>query len=531
LSCTDTIDKKGSIFLTLGKEPAVRINPLLKEKISESLSSVLPITAIVLLLSISIVPLTPGTLVLFLFGALMLIVGVGMFTLGVDMSMTPMGSAIGEAMSRAKHKSIPLLLAFVLGMLITVAEPDLTVLAGQVPAIPSRVLIFTVAAGVGLFLVVAVLRVMRNVPLSRLLVAFYAGAFVLAVFFVPNDFIPVSFDSGGVTTGPITVPFIMALGVGLASVRNDKNATNDSFGLVALCSIGPIISVLFLGICYSPDSATYTPPALAEVSTTRDAAREFLSATPVYAKEVASAMIPICAVFLLFQLLTRRFKRTQLLRIISGLVYTYIGLVLFLTGVNVGFMGAGEFIGSTIAGRNSNSRFLLIPVGMLMGYFIVAAEPAVHVLVKQVEEVSMGSISQSAMRQGMSIGVAIAVGCAMLRVLTGISILWFLIPGYAISLTLTFFVPQLFTGVAFDAGGVASGPMTATFLLPFAMGACEAAGGNLMTDAFGLVALVAMTPLVAIQLLGLAGRVRKRIADGALRAELAKVEDCVLYFD
>ncbi len=507
----------------------MRINPQLMEKIKESLSSVLPITAIVLALSITIVPLTPGVLVLFLFGSFLLIVGVGMFTLGVDMSMTPMGSAIGVTMSRARRRILPLAAAFLLGMLITVAEPDLTVLAGQVPAIPNLVLILTVAAGVGLFLVVALLRVTLKVPLSYLLVSFYLGAFVLAILFTPNDFIPVSFDSGGVTTGPITVPFIMALGVGLASVRNDKNATNDSFGLVALCSIGPILSVLILGICYAPDSASYTPPVLAEVATTRDAAREFAAAFPHYAGEVAGAILPICGVFLLFQLFTRRFKRTQLLRIASGLVYTYVGLVLFLTGVNVGFMGAGELIGATIA--SGDLPFLLIPVGMVMGYFIVAAEPAVHVLVKQVEEVSMGSISQSAMRHGMSIGVSISIGIAMLRVLTGISILWFLIPGYAVSLALTFFVPQLFTGVAFDAGGVASGPMTATFLLPFAMGACEAWGGNLMTDAFGLVALVAMTPLVAIQLLGLAGRVKKRLADDARRAELARVEDRVLYYD
>ncbi|MCI9215218.1 MAG: DUF1538 domain-containing protein [Oscillospiraceae bacterium] len=505
------------------------MNPQLMEKIKESLSSVLPITAIVLALSITIVPLTPGVLVLFLFGSFLLIVGVGMFTLGVDMSMTPMGSAIGVTMSRARRRILPLAAAFLLGMLITVAEPDLTVLAGQVPAIPNLVLILTVAAGVGLFLVVALLRVTLKVPLSYLLVSFYLGAFVLAILFTPNDFIPVSFDSGGVTTGPITVPFIMALGVGLASVRNDKNATNDSFGLVALCSIGPILSVLILGICYAPDSASYTPPVLAEVATTRDAAREFAAAFPHYAGEVAGAILPICGVFLLFQLFTRRFKRTQLLRIASGLVYTYVGLVLFLTGVNVGFMGAGELIGATIA--SGDLPFLLIPVGMVMGYFIVAAEPAVHVLVKQVEEVSMGSISQSAMRHGMSIGVSISIGIAMLRVLTGISILWFLIPGYAVSLALTFFVPQLFTGVAFDAGGVASGPMTATFLLPFAMGACQAWGGNLMTDAFGLVALVAMTPLVAIQLLGLAGRVKKRLADDALRAELARVEDRVLYYD
>ena len=507
----------------------MRINPQLLETIRESLSSVLPITTIVLLLSVTIVPLTPGALVLFLFGSALLIVGVGMFTMGVDMSMTPMGSGIGVYMSRARHPAVPLAIAFALGMLITIAEPDLTVLAQQVPAIPDRTLILTVAAGVGLFLVIALLRVMLKIPLSLLLVGFYLGAFVLAVVFVPNDFIPVSFDSGGVTTGPITVPFIMALGVGVASVRSDKNSTSDSFGLVALCSIGPILSVLTLGICYSPDSASYTPAALPDIATTRDAFREFTAALPHYAEEVVIAMIPICAMFLLFQLFTRRFKRTQLLRIVSGLVYTYVGLVLFLTGVNVGFMGAGQLIGATIA--RSEHPFLLVPIGMLMGYFIVAAEPAVHVLVKQVEEVSMGSISQSAMRQGMSIGVALSIGIAMLRVVTGVSILWFLIPGYAISLVLTFFVPQLFTGVAFDAGGVASGPMTATFLLPFAMGACEAIGGDLMTDAFGLVALVAMTPLVTIQLLGLAGRVKKRLADDALRAELAKVEDCVLYCD
>lgn len=507
----------------------MRINPQLLEKIKESLSSVLPITAIVLLLSITIVPLTPGALVLFLFGSLLLIVGVGMFTLGVDMSMTPMGSGIGVYMSRARHMAVPLAVAFVLGMLITVAEPDLTVLAEQVPAIPSRTLILTVAAGVGLFLAMALLRVRLNIPLSQLLVGFYLAAFVLALLFVPRDFIPVSFDSGGVTTGPITVPFIMAMGVGLASVRSDKNSTSDSFGLVALCSIGPILSVLILGVCFSPASAGYTPAALPDIATTRDAAREFAAAIPHYCREVAAAMVPICAMFLLFQLLTRRFKGTQLLRIVSGLVYTYIGLVTFLTGVNVGFMPAGQLIGAAIAG--GEAPFLLIPIGMLMGYFIVAAEPAVHVLIKQVEEVSMGSISQGAMKQGLSIGVALSIGIAMLRVLTGISILWFLIPGYAISLALTFFVPQLFTGVAFDAGGVASGPMTATFLLPFAMGACEEAGGNLMTDAFGLVALVAMTPLVTIQLLGLAGRVKRKLASDALRAELSRVEDCVLYYD
>lgn len=506
----------------------MRINPQLLEKIKESLSSVLPITAIVLLLSMTITPLTTGALVLFLFGAALLIVGVGVFTLGVDMSMTPMGHGIGVTMSRARHMAIPLVVAFVLGVLITVAEPDLTVLAEQVSAIPSHALILTVAAGVGLFLVIALLRTMLSVHLSHLLAGAYLLVFLLALF-APRDFIPVSFDSGGVTTGPITVPFIMAMGVGMASVRSDKNSTSDSFGLVALCSIGPVLSVLLLGICYAPESAAYTPVSLPDIATTRDAAEAFAAAVPHYAEEVAGAMVPICLVFLLFQLITRRFKHTQLWRIVSGLVYTYAGLVMFLTGVNVGFMPAGELIGSYIGG--GEQPFLLIPIGMVMGYFIVSAEPAVHVLIKQVEEVSMGSISQGAMKQGLSIGVAVSIGIAMLRVLTGISILWFLIPGYAVSLGLTFFVPQLFTGVAFDAGGVASGPMTAAFLLPFAMGACEAAGGSLMTDAFGLVAMVAMTPLVTIQLLGLAGRVKKKLVSDALRAELAKAEDCILYYE
>ena len=504
------------------------INPQLMEKIQESLSSVLPITAIVLLLSITIAPLTPGALVLFVFGALLLIVGTGIFTLGVDMSMTPMGSGMGVHMSRSRRKWLTLGAAFVLGLLVTIAEPDLQVLANQVPAIPNLTLILTVAAGVGVFLVLALLRIMLKIPLSRLLVIFYVLAFLLAAL-APNDFIPVAFDSGGVTTGPITVPFIMALGVGLASIRSDKNSTSDSFGLVALCSIGPVLSVLALGIGFSPDSAGYTPAALPDIQTTQDAAREFAQAIPHYAREVAVAMVPICLLFLLFQLLTRRFRHTQLLRIALGLVYTYVGLVMFLSGVNVGFMPIGELIGATVAG--SGAAWLLIPIGMVMGYFIVAAEPAVHVLIKQVEEVSMGAVSQKAMRRGLSIGVAVSVGIAMVRVLTGISILWFLVPGYAFALILTFFVPQMFTGIAFDSGGVASGPMTATFLLPFAMGACGALGGNIMTDAFGLVAMVAMTPLVPIQLLGRAGRVRRKLARRALGSELARAEDTILYYD
>lgn len=501
---------------------------MLKEKIMESLASVLPITAIVLLLSISIAPVSSGTLVLFLFGALLLVLGMGLFTLGADLAMTPMGEGMGIEMSKSKKVIYPIVISFIFGVIITMAEPDLQVLAEQVPAIPNMVLIMAVAGGVGIFMMLAIARMFFEISLNILLIFFYAVIFVIAAF-TPGSFIPVSFDSGGVTTGPITVPFIMSMGVGLAALRSDRHSQEDSFGLVSLCSIGPVLAVLILGIFYRPDSAVYEMTKTAEIATTRDAATEFMTALPVYFHEVAVAVLPIAVMFILFQFFTKRFKKRQILKITGGLVYTYIGLVLFLTGVNVGFMPTGQFLGASIG--ESENNYLLIPIGALMGYFIVAAEPAIHVLNKQVEEVSSGSISATSMKRALSIGVAVSVGISLLRVLTGIPIMYFLIPGYAISLLLTFFVPKIYTGIAFDSGGVASGPMTATFLLPFTMGACEAVGGNILTDAFGIVAMVAMIPLITIQSLGLSSELRKLARTRYLQNQFEQIEDIILYFD
>lgn len=503
-------------------------NELLREKVYESIASVLPITAIVFLLSITIAPLSPGVLTLFLFGAVLLIAGMGFFTLGVDMSMIPMGEGMGVQLSKTKKIGITLFTCFVLGVLITIAEPDLQVLANQVPAIPNNVLILTVAAGVGFFLMLAQLRILFKVPISCILIVFYGLIFLLTCF-ASADFIPVSFDSGGVTTGPVTVPFIMALGIGMASVRSDKNSSSDSFGLTAICSIGPILSVLLLGLFYHPKDAVYTPVSVKELATTKEAAAEFARAFPTYIKEVAVALVPIAVLFVVFQCIFRRFHKRQLLKIFSGFLYSYIGLVLFLTGVNVGFMPAGAYIGSAVAG--SAIPWMLVPIGMVIGYFIVKAEPAVQVLTRQVEDVTNGFVTAKGIGHSLSIGIAVAVGLSMLRILTGISIMWFLVPGYLISLTLTFFVPQIFTGIAFDSGGVASGPMTTTFLLPLAMGACESVGGNVLTDAFGIVAMVAMTPLLTIQLLGLFGELHRRAKKRRLIIQLKEVEDSIVYFE
>ena len=442
-----------------------------------------------------------------------------LFSLGAELAMTPMGERVGTCMTRTKKVWLMLLLGFLLGFIITISEPDLQVLANQVQAVPNMVLIVTVAVGVGIFLLIALLRMLLSIPLRTLLVGFYIVVFVLAMF-VPKEFLAVAFDSGGVTTGPMTVPFIMALGVGVSAIRSDKHSANDSFGLVALCSIGPILAVLILGLIYRPDSAGYTPVAVPDVADSKDLARLFAVEFPTYLKEIAVSLLPIAAFFLIFNFAAMHLKKKQLIRIGVGLLYTYIGLVVFLTGVNVGFMPAGNYLGSVLAGLPY--RWIIVPIGMLIGYFIVMAEPAVYVLMRQVEELTDGAISGEAMKHSLSIGVAVSVGLAMLRVLTGISIFWLLIPGYAIALVLSFFVPKIFTAIAFDSGGVASGPMTATFLLPFAMGACSAVGGNIVTDAFGVVAMVAMTPLITIQGLGVLYRVRSRRA--ALNAAAAPAD-------
>ena len=391
------------------------------EKLKEAFNAVLPIIGIVLFLSFTIAPVPSSILLLFLFGAVLLIIGMMFFTLGAELSMTPMGEKMGTKMASAGNLGFVLFLCFLLGFVITISEPDLQVLAEQVPSIPNHILILAVACGVGFFLVIAMLRMLFAKALPPLLFLFYIVIFLLA-FLIPEDFLAVAFDSGGVTTGPMTVPFIMALGVGFAAVRSDRHAEDDSFGLVALCSIGPILAVMILGLLYHPEDTGYTPTALPEISNSVELWKCFAEGFPEYMREIANSLLPIVLFFAAFQMISLKLKKKKLLKIIIGIAYTYIGLVLFLTGVNVGFMPAGNHLGQTIAGLPY--RFLLIPLGMVIGFFIVKAEPAVYVLMEQVEEITSGAIPGRAMSLSLSLGVAVSVGLAMTRVLTGISILW-----------------------------------------------------------------------------------------------------------
>ena len=472
---------------------------VLAEKLKEAAASVLPVTAIVAVLCLALVRVDVGLMLSFLLGSGLLILGMGLFTLGAELSMSRIGNLIGAKMTKSRKLWFILAVSFLLGVAITMAEPDLQVLATNVPAIDKTVLIVTVSVGVGLFLMLCMVRILFSVSLRLLLIVFYALLF-LGAFLSDAGFLSVAFDSGGVTTGPMTVPFIMALGVGVASIRSDENAKADSFGLVALCSIGPVMAVMLLGAIYPTDTQADVNLVIGGFETTVELGGAYLRSLPTYMLEVAMALLPIFVFFLLFQVFSLRLRRLPLTKIVMGVGYTFLGLVLFLTGVNVGFSPLGYVLGKELV--TSGLSALLIPLAMLMGWFIIDAEPAVHILNKQVEELTSGAISAKAMGLSLSVAVALANGLAMVRVLTGLPILYFLLPGYAVALGLSFFVPRTFTAIAFDSGGVASGPLTATFMLPLAMGACTALGGNVMTDAFGLVALVAMMPLITVQVMG-----------------------------
>ena len=495
------------------------------EKIKEALISSLPITAIVYVMSLTpLFDFSKTELITFTIGAVMLVLGIGLFSLGADLAMTPMGAYVGSGLSKQRKLGLLLSVCFVLGMLITIAEPDLQVLANQVSAVMNgTLLVYVVGIGVGAFLVVAIMKIVFKKTLSLFLMLFYMTLFMLALLLVINGneaLLPLAFDSGGVTTGPITVPFIMALGVGISSILGDRRSQENSFGLVALCSVGPIMAVLVLGI-FSGNNLSYQVP---DYTVSSDIAGSFLHTLEHTAEEVAIALGMIVVFFLVCQFVFLKLPAKRLKRIAVGVVFTYIGLEIFLTGVNVGFMPIGYKLGHALA--QGNSTFLII-FGLITGVLTVLAEPAIHVLNVQVEEVTGGSISKKSMMLGLCIGVGAAIGLSMIRIVYDFSLVYYVIPGYFISLALSLFVPPVYTAVAFDSGGVASGPMTSGFILPFAIGACVSIQGGdaVLRDAFGVVSLVAMAPLITIQLLGFRALVSEKIAEHRAMKRILDADD------
>lgn len=500
---------------------------ILFEKLKEAFASVLPVALIVVALSFTpLVDFSTKELITFIISAIFLVAGIGLFNLGADLAMTPMGEQVGSGLTKSRKLQLLVSVCFVMGVLITIAEPDLSVLAEQVKnAVEPTLLIVTIGVGVGLFLLLSILKIVFKKDLSAIIIFFYMVLFMLGMLMISfgkETFVPLAFDSGGVTTGPITVPFIMALGVGVAGAIGGKHASENSFGLIALCSVGPIIALMGL-VLASKGDLTYEL-SVASYSIDASLGANFIPAVLKVMKEVAIALGLIVAFFLVLQLVALKLSKTKLLQIGFGICYTFIGLVVFLTAVAVGFMPVGFQLGRELA----EMPRVLVASGFVIGMVVVLAEPAVHVLNKQVEEITDGLVTKRSMLIALSVGVGISIGLSMLRIIIGFPIIYYLIPGYFLSLGLSFFVPKLYTAIAFDSGGVASGPLTSSFILPLAIGACSVihdGGDSILSYAFGIVAMVAMTPLITIQVLGFKAIFSKWIKNRMMMRRIQDADD------
>ena len=489
----------------------------LKQKFFESIISILPVMIIIMFVS-TILNFSLPTLISVVVSTLLLLIGISLFTYGSDLSMIEIGKSVGSKLVNTRKPFLIFIISFIVGIFITIAEPDLKVLADQMTAINPYIFITCVGLGVGLFLGLSTMRIIYQINLKVILLLSY-GLIILLMFLVDKQMLPVSFDAGGVTTGPMSVPFILAMGLGFSKSRSRKESKNDSFGLVALCSIGPVLTVLLLSIFMKGDMS-YTYNISSEMTNMSDLFNSYVVQIIPTIKDVFLSLSPILILFIIFNIITKSIQKQKLNRVILGLFVSYLGLVLFFIGVTSGYMKVAYLIGMNLYDKQE----LLIVLGIIIGFVIVKAEPAVAVLTEQIEKISLGSISRRVMNNAIALGVALAITLSILRVLNGIDILPFLLGGYLLSLLLMFITPKLFTMVAFDAGGAVSGPMTTSFLLPLIIGICYATGGNVLTDAFGVVALVALSPLLTIQILGVIYKIKTKIKDYQVGADETIIE-------
>lgn len=483
---------------------------ILFEKFKEVLISVLPITLLVVILSLTLVPIETHLMLRFLLGALLIVVGLTIFLFGVDLGITPIGNLLGNHITKSNKVWIVIISGLILGFFISVAEPDLHILANQVALVSANVItkleiIIFVSVGIALLLTIGFLRVIYNKSLNLLLTIIY-GIILIISLFTSQEFLAISFDASGATTGALTVPFILALSMGISSLKKGKSSEGDSFGLVGIASTGAILAVMIMSVLKGTNEISGSLNSSLSDSTA--VILPFINKLPTMLFEVALALLPIVVIFVFFQVIAFKLKKKPFKRILKGLLYTLIGLVLFLTGVNAGFMDVGSLVGYNVA--SIDNKAVLIGIGALLGLVVILAEPAVYVLTKQIEDVTSGYLKRKVVLVALSLGVSLAVGLSMLRIIIPEIKLWhYLLPGYILAIVLSYLIPKLFVGMSFDSGGVSSGPMTATFILAFAQGAAEAIeGANVLVDGFGLIAMVALMPIIALEILGLIFKIK-----------------------
>ncbi len=486
---------------------------VLAAKLKEVLYAVIPITVMVLILNFTLAPLDSMLLIRFIIGAIVIIVGLSIFLFGVDIGITPIGQTMGKGIAKSNKILIVIGAGLLLGFFISIAEPDLHILAGQVDLVTSGLIsktsiVIVVSIGIGALIALGLARIVYNVPLYKILSILYFIILVLALFTSP-EFLAISFDASGATTGALTVPFILALALGVSTLKKDSKASEkDSFGLVAIASTGAIIAVMIMNIIMKTDkiSGSLEPHDEGSLSIFGP----FFHEIPIIAQEIIMALVPMLVIFLVFQKISFKMSRKAVRKILVGIFFTFVGLVLFLVGVNAGFMQVGTSIGYSIASLDNKAYVVII--AFVLGIVTILAEPAVHVLTHQIEDVTSGYVRRKVVMFSLCIGVGLAVALSMVRILIPELQLWhYLLPGYLIAIAMTYFVPKLFVGIAFDSGGVASGPMTATFILAFVQGAAEAIdGANVLIDGFGMIAMVALTPLITLQIVGFVFKYKSR---------------------
>lgn len=475
---------------------------LLAEKTKDVTRTLLPVVILVLLLCFTLVDVESNVFTRFLVGSVMLLIGLSIFLWGVDLAMNPIGEHMSREIATSRTFLKLAILSFLLGFLITVAEPDMLVLGSQIEAasggvMSASVIVYMVSIGVGVLISLGVFRLLGDMPLNRFMMITYGVIFILAIF-VSEEFLAIAFDSSGATTGALTTPFILAISLGLSIIKGGRHSEENAFGLVGIMSAGPILAVMLLSVLTGQKNIQSSE---VEFIVSEGVLGPIMDVLPTIFFESIIALLPITILFFIFNFTKFKLSKDELSRIIKGLLLTLVGLVLFLTAAASGFMDMGRIIGMELAGMN---KWLLIGIGFLMGLIVVLVEPAVHVLGQQIEEVTGGHIPLNLIRITLSIGVGLAIALSMVRIVVPEVKLWyFIIPGFAMAIVLSFVSEPVFVGIAYDAGGVASGPMTATFVLAFAQGAASVIeSADVMIDGFGVIAMVAMAPVFSLMVLG-----------------------------
>lgn len=483
------------------------------QKFKENLFAVAPISIIVIILHFTLAPLETSLIVRFLIGSVLIVLGLTFFLIGVDLGITPLGAQTGIFLAKTNKLWFVVAAGIVLGFFISLAEPGLMVLASQVGLVTSgqisgMSILVVVSIGLAVLLAVGFIRIFFNIPLYKLLLVLYFIIFALAIF-TSSEFLGIAFDASGATTGILAVPFILALAVGISSLRKDsRTAEMDSFGLVAVASTGAILSVMILNLLTKTTELSADLPINVEVSNT--ILSVFIEMIPSVAKEGFLTLLPLLVILVILQKFAFKMSKKAFRKMIVGFIYAFLGLILFFMGVDGGFMDVGSMLGYNLA--SMDNKFFVIAAGFVIGVVTILAEPAVYVQTHQIEDVTSGYIKRKSVLIPLCIGVGIAVALSIVRILVpGIHLWHYLLPGYIIALALTFFAPKLFVGIAFDAGGVATGPMTATFILAFTQGAAaRVEGANVLIDGFGMISMVALMPIITLQLLGILYKIKAR---------------------